>query len=256
MKATFIGAGNVATHMAKALANSKIDISYIYSRNIQNANILANQLNATATDNINNINSDSDIYIISISDNAIETVSEALSNVDGIVVHTSGATSIDALRKHHRRGVLYPCMSFTKSIDFDFRTTPLLIEASDIATRDILMDIANKISDAKVMYATSEQRRKLHVAAVIASNFTNHLLHLADEYITRNGLDFELLKPLVKQTIEKALATNAYDAQTGPARRNDTKTIDSHLSLIADDEHLVHIYKTLTDSIINSYKQQ
>ncbi|MBR6250803.1 MAG: DUF2520 domain-containing protein [Bacteroidales bacterium] len=254
MKATFIGAGNVATHFAKAFAKCGITIDTIYSRNILNAKTLATIVDTKATDNLEFIGNDSDIYVISVSDNAIQSVAEAISKKRGIVVHTSGATSIDALQKHERRGVLYPCMSFTKSVDFDFRTTPLLIEAADDKTCDILMDIAHKISDAKIMYATSEQRRKLHVAAVIASNFTNHLLHLADKYITRNGLDFELLKPLVRQTIEKALATNPFDAQTGPARRHDTNTIERHLELIGDDESLANIYNTLTNSIINSYK--
>ncbi|MBP5365968.1 MAG: DUF2520 domain-containing protein [Bacteroidales bacterium] len=251
MNLSIVGAGNVATHIAQAAAANGHRIDAVYSRTAAHAQRLADLVGARYTTDLCGLCRTSDIYIISVSDNAISGIASQLADTEVIVAHTSGATDIDALAPCQRRGVIYPCQTLTRTAPIDFKGVPLLIEASDEETRTILMEFAKSLSNF-VSQSDSVQRAQMHVAAVVASNFTNRLLTLAHDYLKRHNVPFEMLRPLVEQTVSKAFTMNPYDAQTGPARRGDTATIERHLQLI-DDERLRTIYEMLSNDIMQLY---
>lgn len=254
MHISIIGSGNVAWHIAKASIVAKHVIDCVTSKTIANAQLFAQTYNTQYVETIKKLPLNSDIYIIAVSDNAINDVLKDFPlQVNGIVVHTSGATDIEILSKQKQYGVLYPCQTLSKATEIDYRNLPFFIEGNNESTLQKIEEFAKRIS-TNISYANSLQRRKLHVAAVVASNFTNHLLLLAQQYMTQNGLDFKMLKPLIEQTISKALQTDPFSAQTGPARRHDTKTIDAHQKLI-DDNNLLKIYQLLTNSIEKTYNK-
>lgn len=249
MKVVIVGAGNVATHIGRAICRCH-EVLAVCCRTLEHASCLANELGARVLTDIRLL-PPSDICLIAISDNEIENISTTMPSTDGIVVHTSGATKMSVLQNHKHSGVIYPCQTFTREDKLDFAKVPLFVEASDDATREILINFAKSLS-SMVAYADSQDRARLHVAAVLASNYTNRLLCLAHDYMERQGLPFDMIRPLVEQTIHKAFSMNPYDAQTGPARRNDTQTIERHLQLI-DTEQLRCVYKLLSDDIIKAY---
>lgn len=251
MKVCIIGSGNVATHLATAIKGAGHTIECICSRNIEHAKELAKAIGCTSATNTPTHLPSCDITIIAVSDSAIESISTNMGNRDEIIVHTSGATPIDALSSQKRRGVLYPCQTFTTADEIDMRNVPLLIEANDEPTRKSLEALARSLSD-NVGHASSEQRQHLHLAAVMACNFTNHLLLLAKQEMESNGMEMGLLRPLVEQTIKKAFAMDPYAAQTGPARRNDTSTLERHRKMITSTQ-TKEIYDLLTNSIKNIY---
>lgn len=253
MNITIIGSGNVATILSRSIKQRGHTIDAIYSKTEVHCLALANEIGTQCITDINNIPLTSDIYIISVSDKSISEISDTMPFVGGVVVHTSGATDINVLSRHKHYGVIYPCQTFSKESVLQIEDTPLLIESRDATSRNILINFAQSLSD-DVEELDSKQRAKLHVAAVIASNFTNHLLCLAHEYTERNNIPFKTLKKLVEQTITKAFTINPYDAQTGPARRNDIDTINRHLQLI-DDNKLKELYQILSDSIKGTYNK-
>ena len=255
MNISIIGSGNVATHLAKALTINGHNVDCVYSRTAVNAERLASTVGARPTNKISDITTTSDIYIICISDDAIAKVSSQLSENHGIVIHTSGATPIDALSTHTHRGVLYPCQTFTREMQMQFYDIPFLIEASDEPTYQNIEKLARSLSSARIVRTDSVGRAHLHVAAVLASNFSNHMLTLAAQYMESHNLPFDLMQSLMQLTMRKAFTIGPRDAQTGPARRGDTATINRHLQLIGDDKHLKNIYNMLTNSIISMYNQ-
>ena len=251
MNVSIIGSGNVASHFAPKLLAIGHRIDVVCSRNAEHAQRLARRVAARYSTNVADVCPTSDICIIAVSDNAIEQVARQLTEFQGIVAHTSGATDISALSPNKRCGVIYPCQTFTSTDTIDFRDVPLFIEATDETTYATLTDFARSLS-YMVRRANSSQRAKIHVAAVVVSNFTNRLLCLAHDYLKRQDLPFDVFRPLVEQTVAKAFGMNPFEAQTGPARRGDTKTIERHFSLI-DDPSLSTIYQTLSNDIKNAY---
>ncbi len=250
-----IGAGNVATHLATALAQNGYSIVCIASRTEENAKLLAEKVGAAFTTEIAQL-PDSDVTIITVPDNAIKDTAKELSKRDShtIVAHTSGATPLEALLPNKRIGVLYPCMTFSASDTINMSRCPFLLEAKDSDTYATLANIAKSIGSGATE-CNGEARARLHLAAVLASNFANHLLLQAGKVMEQAGLPLEILQPLINQTIEKAFRTNPLDAQTGPARRGDTKTLAKHREIIGNDENLRMIYDTLTQSIERTYRK-
>ena len=248
-----IGAGNVATHLAKALVDNGYTLKCVMSRKKTDAAKIAKGHGASAVDSIEDM-PQSDVTIIATPDNSVGEIAKALAknNVKGIVAHTSGATPMEALAPLTHRGVLYPCMTFSKGDKVDMSLCPFLIEAYDTETLSALKEIAGKIGN-NAIECDSEGRRRLHLAAVLASNFTNHLLKLAKDVMEQAGLPFDLLRPLTQQTIAKAFALGPFDSQTGPARRGDTQTIERHRTEIGNNARLKEIYDTLTASIRETY---
>ncbi|HOY96987.1 MAG TPA: DUF2520 domain-containing protein [Catalimonadaceae bacterium] len=247
----FAGSGNLAWHLAQDLEKAGHFIPVIYSRNPENAALLASQLYDTTVISEPDFSEfNLEVLILAVSDDAIERLSEEiLVNENTIVVHTSGAKSmesLDFLKENY--GVFYPLQSFTKEKAIDLSDVPFCIEASSTRVHEVLFTIARSLS-SKVVVLDSEQRKVLHLAAVFANNFTNHMLFWAKTLLDAEGLDFNLLKPLAKETIEKAFFLTPELAQTGPARRGDYKTMKAHLDQIEANPELTELYQRLSKSI-------
>ncbi|WP_299781641.1 Rossmann-like and DUF2520 domain-containing protein [uncultured Formosa sp.] len=244
-----LGAGNVATHLYKEFKNSDtITVTQWYNRHINKISTYKNEVEVT--DDLNALNI-ADIYILAISDDAISSVSKALPFQDRFVVHTSGTASLYDIDEKHRRGVFYPLQTFTKEADIDFSNIPLCIEALKKADFKLLKKLAQAIGSTDYKVST-EQRKRLHIAAVFANNFTNQLYRITHEITEANQMEFEILKPLILETAKKIQTMSPYVAQTGPAVRGDKKTIKKHLNLIENPQHKA-IYKLLTNSILETH---
>ncbi len=264
MEISFIGAGNLAWHLAPALENAGHHINEVYSRQLQHSRqLVSNLYDARTHSELNFADSPSRLFILTIPDDALESVcSQLVLPENAVVVHTSGARSLQSLEQWMaiysdvpvQTGVFYPLQTFTKGHTFMlFDEIPICIEADDSIIEDILVQLGQDISEI-VYLITSDERRILHVAAVFASNFTNHLLTLAQDLTTQHGLEFELLRPLIAETFRKGLAAaNPADVQTGPARRGDLTTIETHLTYLTDQPKLSEIYQLLTESIRRQY---
>ena len=169
------------------------------------------------------------------------------------MVHTSGSVSVDALDKKNRNGIFYPLQTFSKKAKIDFNTIPICLESADTADFELLQSLAEMISE-KVYKINSEQRKALHVSAVFVNNFTNHLYQIGNEICQENNVPFDILKALIQETAHKVMTLSPPEAQTGPAIRNDTKTIQTHLDFLSDENQKI-IYKILTKSIQNNGKK-
>lgn len=254
MRINIIGSGNVATHLAKALKTCGHIITDIASRNIDHARSLAQSVNANATTDMSSL-SPADVTIISVSDNSIEDVAHALTLISPsqTVLHTSGATSLSVLSEFENRGVLYPCMTFSKEDTIDLSKCPFLTEANTPKAKAKISEIVTSLG-ARQTECDSERRAHIHVAAVFSSNFTNHMLSLAKQIMDKEHVEFDILEPLVNQTIRKGFKEQPHEAQTGPARRGDSLTIERHCEYLSFDKKLLKVYQTLTKSIEESYE--
>ena len=248
IKVVIIGSGNVAHHLIEAFAKSAtVEVIQVFARQKESLIPLLDLYKIT--DNFDDL-SEADLYIISVSDDAIAKVSEQLSFEKRLVVHTSGTVSINSLDAKNRKGIFYPLQTFTKNKTVDFCQIPICIESENESDFELLKNVAESISNA-VFKINSQQRKVLHVSAVFVNNFVNHLYQIANEICIENNVPFEILKPLILETANKVMTLSPKEAQTGPAKRNDTKTIDAHLDLLST-ENQATIYKTLTQSIQNN----
>lgn len=240
-----LGAGNVATHLYKAFAAAD-DISLVqwYNRSLKSLQIYKNEVEITS--DITKLK-EADIYIISVSDDAVADISKALPFKDRLVVHTSGSVNIHDLDRKNRRGVFYPLQTFSKDADVDFKHVPICIEVLEKPSYPILKQLATDIG-CKSHRINGDQRSALHLAAVFVNNFTNQLYRIAHEICEAKGAEFDILKPLIKETAKKIETLSPYLAQTGPAKRHDKKTLKKHLSLLEKEMHQ-DIYKLMTKSI-------
>ncbi len=250
MRITLIGSGNVATHLAAAFKNAGHAVVQVYSRDMQNASLLAYHVKAEAIGSFDNINPETDLFIIAVKDDAIGDIAQKLAKYDKLIVHTSGATSLNVLTNYtHNAGVFYPLQTFSKTKELDFRTVPLCIEGADEPITKQLEELARTISN-NVYRVDSDQRKILHLAAVFACNFPNYLYYAAGKLLQQHDLDFNLLRPLILETAEKVQEHLPADIQTGPAIRNDEKTMAAHLQLLQDNPELERLYAELSQLII------
>lgn len=254
-KITLIGSGNVATHLGRVLVNNGFTINEVYSKSLDNAEGLAKQLKANATNQITALSNNTDLYLICLKDDTISSILVDFPFKDQLIAHTSGSIPLDIFKEHgfNRYGVFYPLQTFSKEKEVAINEVPFCVEASDNKSKEVLLSIANQIS-TNVYEISSEQRKILHVAAVFASNFTNHLYSIAQEITDSYDLDFNILKPLIDETTKKAFQNPPRLMQTGPAKRNDKKLIADHLAFLADQPAYQKIYHLLSDSIIDSLK--
>lgn len=252
MKIVIIGAGNVAIHLAKTFKAVNVQVTQVWSYHYENALLLANQVDAVAIKELSALDTTADLCLIAVKDDAIAELLPQLANFKGIIAHTSGAVSIDVFEGLIKKyGVFYPLQTFSKSKEVNFSNIPLCVEANDENTLKLLKEIANKLS-VNVTEVNSEKRKILHLSAVFACNFTNHLYVLAQELLNANGLDFDILRPLIAETADKVQDEFPLNVQTGPAIRNDNETIKKHEELLKGQPALLEIYKTLSNSIKNN----
>ncbi|MFC4817189.1 Rossmann-like and DUF2520 domain-containing protein [Flavobacterium sp. GCM10023249] len=246
-----LGSGNVAQHLISAFEkNTTARVKQVFARNPKNISHLIDYERVT-----NNINSllEADVYIISVTDDAIENISAQIPYKNKLVVHTSGTISITNLDSKNRKGVFYPLQTFSKNKSVNFKEIPICLETQNQEDYHLLEKIAHSISD-KIFNINSEQRKALHVAAVFSCNFVNHLYQLGSEICKENNIPFEILYPLIQETANKIKTLSPEEAQTGPAKRNDTTTINAHLHFL-QNETQKEIYKLLTKSIIDNGKK-
>ncbi len=250
-----IGAGNMATRLAVALHKRGYHISQIYNRSIQAAQQLQSLLSDTVaiTDCIDNIQSDADIYLFSISDNALPHVISQLPANNALWLHTAGSVDMEIFTsKTPHYGVLYPMQTVSLNREISWEEVPIFIEASTDKDYELIESIAQSLSH-HITRSSSEQRKALHLAAVFACNFTNHMYAIAEKLLQAQGLSFDVMKFLIRETEQKAENISPRLAQTGPAIRNDIAVINKHLDLLQGTAE-ADIYKIISDNI-NLYKE-
>ena len=240
-----IGAGNVGYHLFNAFNEAKhVIVNQWYSRDISSISTYNNEVEIT--DNLKNL-LNSDIYVLAVSDDAIKEVSYNLPFSNRFIVHTSGGLTLHELDKKNSRGVFYPLQTFSKDHEIDFTQVPICIETESKSDMEILKNLSHAIGSEHYK-VNGEQRNALHLAAVFANNFSNQLYRIAHEICESTGANFNILKPLIKETANKIEDLSPYQAQTGPAKRNDKKTIKKHLKMLEKEEHK-EIYQLLTKVI-------
>jgi predicted short-subunit dehydrogenase-like oxidoreductase (DUF2520 family) len=248
MKIVIIGTGNTATVLGRKLKAAGHRIVQVFGRDTSAASKLAYDLETESTNYWNVVSRDADLYLLAVSDIALEEIVRELQLPEKTIVHTAASVSKDVLKNAAQHfGVFYPLQSLKKDMGY-LPDIPVIIDASDERTQRELEMLAQTISD-RVVQAGDEQRMKLHLAAVLVNNFVNHLYALAEAYCKSEGLDFSLLLPLIKETAARLEHISPSQSQTGPALRNDQTTIGKHLELLNKYPHLKKIYETFTESI-------
>ena len=251
LKIALIGAGNVATHFAKALHQGGFNIVQVYSRTANSAQTLAQAVGADYTCILTDVTPLADLYIVSVKDSAMAELlpTIAAAHRQALFVHTAGSMPMDLWQDHAERyGVVYPMQTFSKTKSMDFRDVPIFIEANSSADENLLTTLFKCVSD-KVAHASTEQRKYLHLAAVFACNFSNHMYAICEKILNEHQLPFSCMLPLIDETAQKAHAMSPVDGQTGPAQRNDTNVIHKQLQLLNDDETLKEIYNLISQNI-------
>ncbi len=252
MRISVIGSGNVATHLAAAFKNAGHRIVQVYSRDIHNATLLAYHVKAEAIDNLKQINPETDLFLISVKDDAITSIAQSLSKFEKLTVHTSGGTDMVTLSAiNPKAGVFYPLQTFSKNKEIDFFTVPLCMEGADEGITAELERLAQTISN-HVYRVDSPQRKILHLAAVFACNFPNYLYEVAQQLLAKHQMNFEMLRPLILETAQKVQDHLPAEVQTGPAVRNDEITMTAHLQMLGDEPALKLIYTLLSQGIIKN----
>ena len=247
----FIGAGNLATNLAKALYYKGFRIVQVYSRTQQSARALAQEVEAAYTTELGEISKEAKLYIVSLKDAAfvelLPQITEGKQNA--LLVHTAGSIPMNIWEERvERYGVFYPMQTFSKQRTVDFKEIPFFVEANSPEDVELLKAIASTLSE-KVYEASSEQRKSLHLAAVFICNFSNHMYALAAELLNKYNLPFDVMLPLIDETARKVHELTPHDAQTGPAVRYDENVINNHLAMLADNPALQEIYKLMSKSI-------
>ena len=250
MDIVIIGTGNTATILGRKLKAAGHNIVQIYGRNGRAASDLAYELDTESTNYWAVVNRNADIYLLAVSDIAVEEVVKELGLSDKTIIHTAASVSKEVLNSAEHYGVFYPLQSLKKENTY-LPDIPIIIDASDEVTFSILEKLANSITD-KVIKAGDEERMKLHLAAVFSNNFVNHLYAMAETYCVKEGLDFRLLIPLIKETALRIESISPSQAQTGPAFRHDATTIQKHEELLANYPHFKKFYHLFSESIWNA----
>jgi len=252
MRISIIGSGNVATHLSAALKNAGHRLVQVYSPNMQHAAMLAYHVGAEAVDDLKDLTPETDLFIIAVKDDAIAEIIPRLSTLNKLVVHTSGAVELQQLLNFTpNAGVFYPLQTFSKTKELNFWEVPMCIEGADEAITKTLEELARTISN-NVYRVSSAQRKVLHLSAVFACNFTNHLYAVAQALLAESNISFDMLRPLIMETADKIKQHSPASVQTGPAVRNDEKTMQAHLQMLARKHDLQKMYQLLSQDIIKN----
>lgn len=247
----FIGAGNLATNLAKALYRKGFRIVQVYSRTEESARSLAQIVEAGYTTDLSAVTEDAQLYIVSLKDTAlVKLLPQFVAGKENALwVHTAGSISMNIWEGYVERfGVFYPMQTFSKQREVDFRGIPIFVESNSEEDTQFLKDIASALSE-KVHEATSDQRKSLHLAAVFTCNFTNHMYELAAELLKKYQLPFEVMLPLIDETARKVHELEPHAAQTGPAIRYDENVIKGHLQMLTDEPQVQELYRLISESI-------
>ncbi len=248
MQIVIIGSGNVAYHMAKAFTLKGIFLAQIFGRNEKELNKISEELNIPySTGQLE----DADLYIICVSDNSVQEVSGIIAKKNCLVAHTSGSLPKEVLAGTYRRASFYPLQTFSKSKELEYEKIPFFIETENEEDRKILFELASKISK-NVMESDHEKRKYIHLTAVFACNFVNHLFSRAKEISDSQEIPFDYFLPLIDETVQKIHEIEPKKAQTGPAVRNDVRILELHEQLLKDES--LEIYKTMIYSIQKMYE--
>lgn len=251
MNIVIIGSGNVAAVLGRKFVKASHHILQVLSRNAAAASELAYEWDTESANYLSLINKEADVYIIAVSDDAISAIIKDLRLPGKIVAHTAASVKMDVLAKvTENYGVFYPLQSMKKEQP-DSPDIPIYTEAVNDSTNVVLEKLARSISENSVKTADYDKRTRLHVAAVIVNNFTNHIFSLAEEYCKSERLDFKDLLPLIHNTIERVHTSSPAAMQTGPAIRNDQAIIEKHLELLQRHPKLLRLYECMTGSIMN-----
>lgn len=250
MDITILGSGNVATYYGKALFQQGWTIKQVYSPTLVNAAILAKEIGAKPTDNLQHINDQSSIYIVAVKDDAFEQVLNCPALKDKIIIHCSGSNSLEVFGALTAKlGVMWPLYSVKKEHLPQNRNVPIIVDASDEILKNLLHRLANTVTD-NVHFLGNEARTKLHLNAVLVNNFTNHLYAMAEEICLKSNIDFSILLPIMQQGLENVTEGQLNHKQTGPAIRNDWATIQKHLALLQQMNMNTSVYESITQSIV------
>ncbi len=252
MKIGIVGTGNVAYHLAKRLSHTDIEITGIYAHSEASAKDFAPELNLPVKIGLSHIE-EADIFILAVRDSAITEVASHLRGKT--LIHTAGAVDMQVLSFYTQNyGVFYPFQTFRKIYDIDWTDVPVFLEACCQEVTDILLHVAERLG-SKTFFLSSEKRKYLHLSGVLTNNFVNHLVFLSKKILEDHGLEFQWVFPLLRKTVENAQKFDPYDIQTGPARRNDSISINQHLQLLSRYPDLKEIYKILSQNITNLYNK-
>ena len=248
MQIVIIGSGNVAYHLAKAFTQNNIPLKQIYGRNEEALNSISSELSIPySTENLD----DADLYIISVSDQSVGDVSKLIKKKDCLVAHTSGSLPKEALIGDFRKASFYPLQTFSKTKSLNYNKIPFFIETENLVDESLLMGLARDVSQ-NVMVSNHEKRRYIHLTAVFACNFVNHLFSRAKEISDGQEIPFDYFLPLIDETVEKIHHLEPQLAQTGPAVRNDSRVLELHEQLLEGEP--LEIFRTMNQSIKKMYQ--
>lgn len=247
--AVIIGSGNVAYHLTRALMQVQVEVLMMYSRTPSHAAETGLRLNIPVTSDLKQLPTHASLYIYAVSDNALPEILAHELAPNALHVHTAGSVDLGVFPSHKPHcGVLYPLQTFSKNKELNFRDVPLFVEATTAQDAELLVQLASLLSN-QVYRTTSAQRRQLHLAAVFACNFVNHLYAIANELVVSSELPFEVLRPLIAETASKIATLSPREAQTGPAIRRDSSVLQKHTSMLAGFPEYQEIYTMLSRSI-------
>jgi predicted short-subunit dehydrogenase-like oxidoreductase (DUF2520 family) len=249
IKIILLGAGNVGHHLSKAFNKStEIDLVQWYSRD--NSKVSYNDIDTEIINDLSKIKS-ADIYVISISDSYVGEISEKLNVSEKLVVHTSGSLDLSIIDKKNRRGVFYPLQTLSKNKEIELAKVPICIESEN--NKDlVLLETISKYIGCKTYKIDYNERKILHLAAIFSNNFVNHMFTIAKEILDDKNLDFNILKPLINETVDKIHKLDPENAQTGPAIRNNNEIILNHIKTLKKDDHK-KLYELMTKLIKDKY---
>ena len=251
----FIGAGNLATKLSLALKNNGFNITQVYSKTLQSAENLAKKLGSSFTNSVSEINTNADLFIVALKDDVIEDVLSKINFQNKLIIHCAGSLPLSVLAKYSSNfGVLYPLQTFSKNRDVNFEEIPLFVEANSKKNEEIILSIADKISNTATIL-NSEKRQMLHVSAVFACNFVNYFYTIAADLLESSGIAFEVLRPLIMETAEKVMNMEPEEAQTGPALRFDKKIMEKHMELLNSNKDYQELYMSVSKGIFEYHKK-
>ena len=253
MKIVIIGSGNVAESLAQAIAEAEgLELVQVFARNEERGRKVAE---LAQTKWSNSTLAEADLYLISVSDNAVEGVAKSLKIAENAVVaHTAGCCPIEALAPHTNRAVFYPFQTFTTGRKVDFTKGYIFVEgATDHALATV--ESAAKALTNNVLSADSARRAVIHLSGVFACNFANAMYANAAEVLEKEGLPFDIVAPVIEETAKKVIESkNPAKSQTGPARRGDTQTLERHCKMLAAKPRTREIYEKISEDICERTK--